>query len=688
MFSEDEVSVFLDELDEKIQVLNDGFLTLERDGRHQSTIQEIFRAAHTVKGSSAIMGYDRMSALTHEMENLFDRLRQGQMQVSSEMVDVLFEALDALKALREGIIGDGAEVDTDPVLARLKSFEDGGATDEGVAPSAAAAAAPAVDSGFSEAEVEVMREALLVGLTPYRVAVRLDASCQMKAARALIIFRNLDELGDVIRSLPPAEDLQEGRFDDVFEVVLLSREDPDHIHNQLITVAEVSTVQVEPVSSVDAGVDEVAATTADAAVRAGAEQAAESGHTEQRQVVRTVRIDVEKLDNLMNLVGELVIERTRLDRFAHVVGEQLGNDEMLETLEGITNHLGQVTGDLQEQIMKARMLPIAQVFNRFPRMVRDLAHKLGKEIELVIEGRETELDRNVIEVIGDPLLHLVRNAIDHGIEAPDERVRHGKPGRGIVSLRACHQENHIVIRVEDDGRGMDPEVLRRKAIDKGIMDEETARRMRDAEALHLIFIPGFSTAENVTDLSGRGVGGDVVKNQIESFGGTVDVESTPGKGSCFTIKLPLTLAIIRALMVEVARQVYAFPLVNVQEIMHFAASDVRMVRNNEVVVVRGSVLPLVRLRRLFGYDDKEVDKLCVVIIGAGDSRVGVVVDGLLGEQEIVIKTLGELLGRISGLAGATILGDGRVALIVDVRALVREITLRRGSSEEPANEVG
>lgn len=692
MFSDAEIGVFLDELDEKIQVLNDGFLTLEREGQHEATIQEIFRAAHTVKGSSAIMGYDRMSELTHEMENLFDRMRQGRLQVTSPMVDVLFEALDTLKALREEIIGDGGKVDIAPVVARLRAFEDGGPATAMAPPGAAEAGAAPPEApragDLTESEVEVMREALLVGLTPYRITVRLDPGCQMKAARAFLVFRNLEELGEVIRSVPPAEVLQDGRFDDVFEVVLLSREDPDRIHNQLMTIAEVSTVLVEPVvlpeGPAAVASEDVARLTEK---KAAAAATPENGHTEQHQTVRTVRIDVEKLDNLMNLVGELVIERTRLDRFAHVVENRLGNDEMMETLEGIANHLGQVTNDLQVQIMKARMLPIAQVFNRFPRMVRDLAHKLGKEIDLVIEGRETELDRNVIEVIGDPLLHLVRNAIDHGIEPPDERVRRGKPRMGTLRLRACHQENNIVIRVEDDGRGMDPEVLRRKAVEKGLVDEETARRMRDADALQLIFVPGFSTAENVTDLSGRGVGGDVVKNQIESFGGNVDVESTPGAGSRFTIKLPLTLAIIRALMVDLAGQVYAFPLVNVQEIIQFPRDEIRMVGDNEVVVVRGSVLPLVRLGRLFGHPEKDEEKTCVVIIGTGESRVGVVVDGLLGEQEIVIKSLGDLLGRIPGLSGATILGDGRVAMIVDVRALVREIT-QKESVRELAYEAG
>jgi len=685
MFSDAEISVFLDELDEKIQVLNDGFLTLEREGQHAATIQEIFRAAHTVKGSSAIMGYDRMSELTHEMENLLDRLRQGMLQVTSPMVDVLFEALDTLKALREEIVGSGGQVDIAPVVARLRAF--GG---EGSAPAAApagvgeAGAAPPEIPGagdFTESEIEVMREAFLVGLVPYRVTVRLDQGCQMKAARAFLVFRNLEELGEVIRSVPPAEALQDGRFDDAFEVVLLSREDPDRIHNQLMTIAEVSAVLVEAVVLPENKAGEVAETAVSPAEKTAPAAVQENTHAEQHQTVRTVRIDVQKLDNLMNLVGELVIERTRLDRFAQVIGNRLGNDEIVETLEGIASHLGQVTNDLQVQIMKARMLPIAQVFNRFPRMVRDLAHKLGKEIDLVIEGRETELDRNVIEVIGDPLLHLVRNAVDHGIEPPEERVRRGKPRTGTLRLRACHQENNIVIRVEDDGRGMDPEILRRKAVEKGLIDEESARRMRDADALQLIFLPGFSTAENVTDLSGRGVGGDVVKNQIESFGGSVEVESTPGAGTRFTIKLPLTLAIIRALMVDLAGQVYAFPLVNVQEIIQFPRDEIRMVGDDEVVVVRGSVLPLVRLGRFFGYPEKDGGKICVVIIGTGESRVGVVVDGLLGEQEIVIKSLGDLLGRIPGLSGATILGDGRVALIVDVRALIREITQKEALRE-------
>lgn len=388
---------------------------------------------------------------------------------------------------------------------------------------------------------------------------------------------------------------------------------------------------------------------------------------------KTVRVDVQKLDNLMNLVGELVIDRTRLERFVEIFESRYGTNDLVEAVNEISTHLGQLTNHLQEEIMKARMLPIAQVFNRFPRMVRDLAHKLGKEIDFIVEGKETELDRNVIEVIGDPLIHLLRNAVDHGIEPPEERAAAGKPKAGTILLKAYHHENHIVIIAEDDGRGIDANKIRRKAVERGLIDEETAARLPDREILNYLFLPGFSLSKEVTDLSGRGVGLDVVKKNIEQINGFLEMSSVLGQGTKFTVKLPLTLAIIRALMVSIMGQVYAFPLTNVMETMHVSPSDVKRVRNAEVIAVRGKVLPLICLAELFGGQRRpQSQRLSVVVVGIGEHRVGVIVDRLLREQEIVIKSLGNYLGRVPGVSGATILGDGEVALIIDVRALVRE----------------
>lgn len=690
MFSSEEIRVFLDELDEKIDVLNDGFLVLEREGDNTETVQEIFRAAHTIKGSSGVMGYDKMAALTHEMENLFALLRDGRLKTTPQLVDVLFEGLDTIKLLRDKLTGGtDDDVDIRSVVHKLRELQE--QTSPADAEPGSSPGMPTPSPGtrapvpLTDSEREVLQEALNSGFSVHHIQVQIDPGCQMKSVRAYLIFQKLEGAGfQIVRSVPPVEEIEGGDFGAGFELVTVSQEDSDRLHGLLSNTAEVSAVTVTQLNGLDDAPDQTL-TPADQSADRAAESSAAPGPTEaaaEKKGIRTVRIDVQKLDSLMNLVGELVIERTRLERFSDIMEAKYRSEEMIDTLNEISGHLGQITGELQEEIMMARMLPIAQVFNRFPRMVRDLAHKLEKEINLVIEGRDTELDRNVIEIISDPLIHLIRNAIDHGLETPDERLRMDKQRVGTLALRAFHQEGHIVIIVEDDGRGLDPEKLRAKAREMQLYDEETIGRMTDEEAVNLIFYAGFSTAANVSDISGRGVGMDVVKAQIEQINGIVEMRSSPGQGTAVTIKLPLTLAIIRALMVSLGEQVYAFPLNNVVETIQVGSEEIRLVRETEVVVVRGEVLPLVRLGRLFQQQDVvEEGSVYVVTIGMSKYRVGVVVDRLIGEQEIVIKSLGDLLGHVPGISGATILGDGKVALIVDVRALVAEIAdtrVRRG----------
>ena len=695
MFTDEEVAVFMEELEEKLQVINDNVLILEREGESPGVIQEIFRAAHTIKGSSAVMGYDKMSTLTHELENLFDRLRQGTMQVTEPLVDVLFQALDTLKLLKDEITGQAVDVDVSEVIARLRECQRtcattvpaaaaadgaaGGTPAAGAENAADGAAAPALpyrtDLPLEEAVETVVREAEVRGFQAYWLDIGIDRSCQMKSVRAFLIFETLQQIGEVIKSVPPAEELQEGRYGDGFTVVLLTKEDPGQVHDLIYSIAEVSSVEVRPVPL------QAAAAPAGGGVRgtagappSGREKAApKTPAAAAANGVKTVRVDVQKLDTLMNLVGELVIDRTRLDRFVEIFESKYGSDDLADNIVEISNHLGQVTNDLQEEIMKARMLPVATVFNRLPRMVRDLAHKMGKEIDFIIEGRETELDRNVIEVIGDPLIHLLRNSVDHGIEPPEERLRLGKPRAGRVLLKAAYVESHIVITLSDDGRGMDAERMRQKAVEKGLFTPEQAARAGEREILDLIFTPGFSTAGQVSDISGRGVGMDIVRSQIEQINGSVEFTTVPGKGTTFIIKLPLTLAIIRALMIALGDHVYAFPLTNVVETLAVKPEEIRRIRHAEAVVVRGRVLPLVRLARLFQEEGREEGRHSVVVLGSGDRKVGVVVDRLIGEQEIVIKSLGGYLGQVPGLSGATILGDGRVALIVDARSIVKEL---------------
>jgi len=659
-------------------------------------LQEVFRAAHTIKGSSAVMGYEKMTSLTHEMENVFDQIRKGKMDISGPLMDALFPALDTLNLLREEILNKGLPVEIENVVASLgKIYNDSLSKGEQGQQEPEKATfimteLPLLDDNLTEAEEDVIREAELRGFQAYWATVHLDLATQMKSVRAYMVFEVLQQSGEVIKTEPPVEELQEGHFDLSFRIILLTVEDPDRLHNLLMTVSEVASVQVKRVTldgdrercqEVQAPVcDEIfEAAVTTKPTREGARKGASAkiDHAEKR-AIQTVRVDVQKLDNLMNLVGELVIERTRLNRFSGIFAGRFGRSsgDLIDTLNEISGHLGQVTGDLQEQIMKARMLPVAQVFNRFPRMVRDLAQKLGKEVNFVVEGHETELDRNVIEIIGDPLIHLIRNALDHGLEEPEERVSLGKPRAGSLKLKASYMENNIVITIEDDGRGIDCAEIREKAVEKGLIDQQTAERLTERESLNLIFIPGFSMSRNVTDLSGRGVGMDVVRKQIESISGMVEVASTVGTGARFIIKLPLTLAIIRALMVELGGEQFALPLTNVQMVLDVRSNEVKKIKHREVAVVRGHILPLARLADIFEMERKpDSNSLTVVVLGVGDKKIGLIVDKLLGEEEIVIKSLGAYLGKIPGLSGATILGDGKVALIVDARALVQELVV-------------
>ncbi len=685
MFSDIEIGVFMDELEEKIQIINDNLLILEREPNNSTVLQEIFRAAHTIKGSSGVMGYEKMATLTHQIENVFDQIRHGKISIDTEMINVFFDALDALKLLQDEITGDATDVDVSDVLAKLEGIlnKDSAAQTTAVQEAAAAAepsqqpADEAKSSPLSDVLEAVIQEAEVRGYSAYHITVNLEQGTQMKSVRAFLIFETLQQMGEIVHSNPPAEDLQEGRFDLSFELVLLTKTDQDQLHNTLMSIAEVKSVQVQliilPQSTEEEQESSIGGTVAQKAdEKADDKQAEGQSAAKKVKAVKTVRVDVQKLDNLMNLVGELVIDRTRLNRFAEIFQDKFGTEELVDTLNEISSHLGQVTGDLQEQIMKARMLPIAQIFNRFPRMVRDTAQKMGKEIDFIVEGKETELDRNVIEVIGDPLIHLIRNAIDHGIEPPEERVRLGKPRVGKLLLKASYHESHILITIEDDGRGIEPDKIRAKAVELGWYDQESVSRLTDREVLDLIFRPGFSTAKEVSDLSGRGVGMDVVRTSIEQINGMVDLQTTPGKGTKFTISLPLTLAIISALMVKLGDQIYAFPLSNVQETLRINADEIRRVGNNEVIVIRERILPLLRLSEFFGMGGCKKDKLYVVVVASAERQVAVVVDELIGEQEIVIKSLGDYLGDVPGLSGATILGDGRVALIIDARGIVKQ----------------
>lgn len=723
------LGIFLDEAREHLQGMNEGLLALETNPKDASVIERVFRAAHTLKGMSATMGFAEVAELTHSMENVLDKFRQGQLEVRPAAMDLLFRCLDVLEAFTNAVAaGEDTSLDPTGLIADLQALAGGQNKPAGATPSAPAEApavstapepreeaappAPAAEpdeEGWGDSalaapdlqpapeEAAALSEARRGGYRLYRADVELDQQCILKSARAYLVVRNLEDQGRVYHVQPTVEQLEEDKFSRVFSLLYVTQLTGEEVLNAILGVSEISRAHVVPYRAAPAqeaggarpaetrlAETEAAAAAAPAAPpgepggkpapdRGPAGEAGPanglttSGHATHQAVRQTVRVDIEKLDSLMNLVGELVINRSRLSQ----IGTQTRVPMLGETIE----ELARITTDLQGLVMKARMVPIDQVFNRFPRMVRDLARELGKEINLIIEGHETELDRTVVDEIGDPLVHLLRNAVDHGIEPPDARRSLGKNPAGEVRITARHEGSQVVVEVSDDGRGVDPAKIKAKAVERGAVTAEEAAQLNEQEVFALLFRPGFSTAEKVTDVSGRGVGLDVVLTKIQSLNGTVDLQSKPGSGSRFIIKLPLTLAIIQALLVKLGeREVYALPLENIEEIIKIRQGALKAIQGAEYLLFRGQVIPVVRLGKLFATPDSGGDRaeLDVVVVKSGGRRLGLVVDQLLGQQEIVIKSLDSLLADVRGFAGATILGDGKVALILDVLSLNRQ----------------
>ncbi|WP_027937574.1 chemotaxis protein CheA [Anaeroarcus burkinensis] len=693
------MGMFLEESREHLQALNQCLLDLENDPSNLSVLDEIFRSAHTLKGMSATMGFTTIAELTHEMENVLDLMRKEQLAASHELIDTIFRCVDTLEQLVENVAaGSNETIVIQPLLQMLSSIAKGEAP--AAAPKEAAKApAPAQKAAvqeaapeneqeqylfpLNEAEENVIIEARTQGVQAYQIEVQLSETCLLKSARAYMSMSALDELGDVLRSIPTVDELEKENFERSFQVLLLSDVEAIKVEQALLSISEVEKVIVLPIdllekapkaaeaetTAVTAATDVTADVDPTAAVKKAAEPvkaAAAQGEKKNNRGSQSVRVDIDKLDSLLNLVGELVINKTRL--------EQIGITHRLTDLVETIEQMDRVTTDLQNVVMKVRMVPVGQVFNRFPRMVRDLSRELNKEINLIIQGEETELDRTVIDEIGDPLVHLLRNSIDHGIEHPDERVAKGKNPVGEVRLIASHEGNNVVILVEDDGKGINAEVIKQKALEKGLITQAEADKMDANEAVRLVFLPGFSTAEVVTDVSGRGVGMDAVKNKIESLGGMVDVETKINEGSKFKIRLPLTLAIIQALLVEVAKEIYAIPLGSIDSTINLEPSDIKTIQNREVILLRGQIIPIIRLGDVLQIPrttSEDSGELFVVIVHMGEFRAGIIVDNLIGQQEIVIKSLGKLLAGIKVIAGATILGNGQVALILDIGSLLQ-----------------
>ncbi len=700
------LEVFIDESDEHLQTLSDCIMVLEKEPENMDTINEIFRAAHSLKGMAGTMGFKRMQRLTHDMENVFQEVRSDRLKVNSAMIDLLFKCLDAIEGYLNNVkaSSDEGTEDNELIIKELNDFIAGGEGDgtktepkkEEKTP--AAQAEPEGDGkkkyfefDLDDSEKAKIKEAEENGQHIYGMTVYIQKECLLKAARAFLVFKAVEEFGQILVYNPSSQEIEDEHFDCDFSFYLASEESFDKILEAAKAVSEIEEVvgeevKYETLAERQEKAEAAAAETAEAAEKEQAqEKPAETAQTpapaakaptaanNKKQTVakpvtnRTVRVDIEKLDALMNQVSELIIAKNSLVSLSDTDSGDFQNQTFHEQIE----YLERITTGLHESVMKVRMVPIESVVAKFPRMIRDLSRKLNKNMELYMSGEETELDRTVVDQIGDPLQHLLRNSADHGLEDNETRRSLGKPEVGSIFLKAFQEGNNVIIEVGDDGAGIDVEAVRAKAIERGVITEEQAEGMSQKEIINLLFLPSFSMAKKITDISGRGVGLDVVKSNIEALGGDVEVKTALGEGTTFTVRLPLTLAIIQALMVEVRDEKYAIALGSILTIEDIPVKDIKYVEAQEVIHLRGMVIPIIHLDKLLDCEPKEEpENLTVVIVKKGDKCAGLVVDNLIGQQEIVIKSLGKYINNNKIISGATILGDGEVALILDVNTLM------------------
>jgi two-component system chemotaxis sensor kinase CheA len=794
--------LFLEELDEQLQTIEEEILHLEQDGGSEQAIQSLFRAAHTLKGSSAAMGFEDMKQLTHEMEHLLDKVRSKEVQVNDGLINQLFKSLDLLNRLKETILeGEDAAVTITGAVEELRAFVTDAAQDAGqpgpqslisrkqdvnadvrmkleeaqmrglqafwirlhISEDSVLKKARAVviysqlrewaqilyaepdpeapgdmddsiaellfllatektedevrsfaaslvevagmelepfDYGHwaetrgAEAEVPELKSVSVSNLFPdanrelrgrleeaqergwqaFWILLRISESCVLKKARILVSFQRLRECGEVIFAAPDPEVSGEIGDSQAEALFLVATSMPmENIQRAVSSLTEIAGSVIEPVDYGNWIVDDSARYESKGrGTKENSINSPEPYVSSDRSKSQTVRVSVDRLDHLMDLVGELVIDRTRIYQVERKLSQKFASNDSVEDLGQISDHLSRVIGELQESVMKARMLPIEQLYNRFPRLVRDLTQKLDKEVDLILEGKETELDRTLIEDIADPMIHIIRNALDHGLETPEQRRQAGKSPRGTLTIRAAHEDNSVVIYIKDDGAGMDPRKIKTSAVQKGVISEEQAKALTDREAIQLIFLSGFSTALEVSDISGRGVGMDIVRSHIEKINGLIDIDTELGKGTVFRIKLPLTLAIITGLLVRLSGGTFVIPMSNIAEIVRVNRDEIQSVRGESVFVLRNQVIPVIQLHEYLNPPPALSEKrhMSLVIVGSAEKRVAVIVDELLGNQEVVLKSLGGYLGKVDLISGATILGDGKVALILEASVLV------------------
>lgn len=693
------LEIFIDESEEHLQTLSDCIMVLEKEPDNKDTINEVFRAAHSLKGMAGTMGFKRMQHLTHDMENVFQEVRSDHIKVTSGMIDLLFKCLDALEGYVDNIksTSDEGTEDNEVIIKELNDFiaktegaEEIGNTETSEAKEAAPESTQEEKAGQEKIELtndekKAIREAESNGQHIYVMTVHIQKDCLLKAARAFLVFKAVEDFGQILVYRPSSQDIEDEKFEFEFSFFLASEESEDKIVAAAKAVSEIEKVDAEEIH-LDEYVKEAEAQEEQQAKEAAAEQkeapaeapkAAEKKapaanakkQTNAKPVTgRTVRVDIEKLDALMNQVSELIIAKNSLVSISSNESGEYQNQSFHEQIE----YLERITTNLHESVMKVRMVPIESVVNKFPRMIRDLSRKLGKKMELYMTGEDTELDRTVVDQIGDPLQHLLRNSADHGLEDNATRVERGKPEVGSIFLKAFQEGNNVIIEVGDDGNGIDVAAVRDKAVERGVITAEQAENMSQKEIINILFLPSFSMAKKITDISGRGVGLDVVKSNIEALGGDVEVRTQLGEGTTFIVRLPLTLAIIQALMVEIRDEKYAIALGSISNIESIPVNEIKYVQAQEVIHLRGAVIPLIRLDQVLDMEEKqeEPENLTVVIVKKGDSLAGLVVDNLIGQQEIVIKSLGKYINNNKIISGATILGDGEVALILDVNTLM------------------
>ena len=670
------MSMFLEESLDNLQTLNESLLELEQNPEDIDKVNEIFRVAHTIKGMAATMGFTDLAELTHKMEDVLSEFREGELKVTSDVVTVLFDCLDTLEKMVDNVQeGSDEKVDIEGIMTKLAEIKENGnkSEDDAQAPAEGGeehshGADEEID--LNQYDTSVIRQANDKGYNAIEIKVTLSENTLLKSARAFLIVKDLEEHGEILKSEPSTQEIENEEFDLDLKFILVTHNTVDEILEVVNGISEVAKVEAVEIDINELNVNPKEADVKEEKPEVKQEEAKPAQKKpqasakkpavkkEKKKMHQSVRVDLERIDNLMNMVSELVIYRTRL--------EQIVTDHKSQELNETLEQVGRTTSDLQDLVMKIRMLPLDTVFNRFPRMIRDISVELNKEINFVIEGADTELDRTVIDEIGEPLIHLLRNAADHGIESKEERIAAGKSPVGTVKLIAYQEGTKALIKVIDDGAGINVEKVKAKAEQKGINTEG----LSDSDIKNLIFAQGFSTNEVVTDISGRGVGMDVVKTKIAALGGTVDVISEEGKGSEFIIKLPLTLQIIQALLVKVGEETLAISLGFIDRVIDYKEENIKKSNGKEVIVYRDDVIPLVRLNESLDIEAGKTDKKFVIIVNVGDKTIGLLVDSLHGQQEIVIKPLGKTLKGLDQYIGATILGNGLVTLILDVGALL------------------